>query len=90
MVKGYTSDYNSRYVAYAAAHGNGPDAQLDADRLRWPGGCMAGFITWTSARWREWRKARGMPEYSPLLEEHHADFDAWLDSWVLSSAAREV
>ena len=66
-----------RYVAYAAAHGRTPDAQLAADRQAYPGGRMAGFIVWVSQQLRAWRQIA--KHVGPLLPEHHAAFDAWLD-----------
>lgn len=53
-------EWNPRYLAYARAHGNGPEAQLERDNEVYPGGCMCGFTLWLGARWREWRRMRGM------------------------------
>ena len=69
-------EYQSRYVAYAAAHGRSPGDMLVFDRERWPGGAMAGFILWITARWREWDANTGhRGSHGPA--EHKA-FDAWL------------
>lgn len=51
------NDWNPRYVAFAATHGRTPEAQLDADRVEWPGGVMAGFIIWISQRKEAFAKA---------------------------------
>lgn len=42
------TEWNPRYIAYAEAHGRSPEEQLAADRVAYPGGCMAGFILWCS------------------------------------------
>lgn len=70
--------WNSRYVAYARAHGRTPDEQVDADRREWPGGVMAGFMLWISARWSEWRRLTGRS--FPASADDHREFDTWLDS----------
>lgn len=70
--------WNPRYAVYASAHGLDPGAMLARDCLEYPGGKMCGFILWTGARWREWRKLRGMKERDPLFPEHHAAFDFWI------------
>jgi hypothetical protein len=44
------------FVAYARAHGRTPEAQLDADRAAWRGGCMSGFILWIAAAKARFRK----------------------------------
>lgn len=41
---------NPIYLAYAAAHGRTPEAQLEADRVTYPSGNMTGFILWVSRR----------------------------------------
>lgn len=76
---------NARYLAYAAAHGLDPEAQIVADRQRWPGGSMCGFILWIGERWREWALETGHPRArigadAYLSPEDHASFDAWLQS----------
>ena len=43
-----SKEWNPRYVAYARAHGRTPDAMLEHDREKYPGGCMCGFILWMS------------------------------------------
>jgi hypothetical protein len=68
---------NPRYIAYAAAHGETPDGMLEADRLSWPGGSMAGFTIWIDGKWREWC-ALNFRSRSALTEADHAAFDEWL------------
>jgi len=46
-------EWNPRYLEYATERGLTPDEALAADRIRWPGGCMAGFIIWCSEKDRE-------------------------------------
>ena len=51
------ADGNPRFAAYARAHGRTPEEQSAHDRQRFPGGSMAGFLTWNSARWEDWWRA---------------------------------
>ena len=39
--------YQPRYLAYCAAHGMTPDEMMAHDRIRFPGGKMAGFLIWS-------------------------------------------
>lgn len=39
-------EWNPRFLAFARVHGRTPVEQLAHDDERWPGGRMAGFITW--------------------------------------------
>ncbi len=43
--------YNPRYLEYCEAHGHAgdPEGQLAADRERYPGGCMCGYILWATS-----------------------------------------
>jgi len=50
------ASWNPRYVAYAKAHGRGPRAMLTLDRMRWPGGCMCGYIVWINRKWNEFAR----------------------------------
>lgn len=69
---------NPRYEMYARAHGMTPDAMMDHDLKAWPGGCMAGFLLWMSARWSDWDEAHGRNPGAPHLTQDGNDFDAWL------------
>lgn len=42
--------YSSTYLAYCAEHGLTPSEMLARDTALFPGGKMAGFIAWVSAR----------------------------------------
>lgn len=66
---------NPRFVAYAASNGLTPEAQIEADRTRYPGGLMCGFILWSDERLREFF---GTPVPSGIKAERWAEYDAWL------------
>lgn len=68
---------NPRYLAYCNYYHTSPDDMMAVDDARFPGGIMAGYIVWISARWGEWRRLRGMVGVPTGLLDH-ADFDAWL------------
>jgi hypothetical protein len=75
--------WNPRYVAYAKAHGRTPEEMRAHDENAWPGGRMCGFMLWNSARWREWKKANGVPASADAhlyVRDAHAKYDAWLTS----------
>ncbi len=40
-------EWNQRFVFYARAHGLSPVEMLEVDKVRYPGGKMAGFIGWS-------------------------------------------
>jgi hypothetical protein len=67
-----------RYRAYAAAQGLDADTMVAADRLLWPGGLMAGFILWLSARGSEFRAAQNMPADARLSDADQAAYTEWL------------
>lgn len=69
---------NPRYVAYCTAHGSDPDAMLEADRERWPGGIMTGFVLWMSARWQAWRRLNSRGRFDAISAEDQKAFDVWL------------
>ena len=51
--------FQARYVAYARAHGCSCEEMLAADRVRWPGGKMAGFMLWVAEQWRAFSEDTG-------------------------------
>ena len=81
--------HNPRYVCYARAHNRTPAEQLAQDKLDWPGGCMAGFMLWMSARWVEFwnlhepalRALSGQIDRAVWRAENADAFDVWLEDW---------
>lgn len=79
--------WNPYYVAFAAAHGQRPEAMRALERERWPGGPATGFLLWMSARWGEWHALRRLRRFDTILSEaHHADFGGWLRGWAFRAA----
>lgn len=73
------SEYQSRYVAYARAHGRAPSEMLAHDRAEFPGGAMAGYVIWIGRKWREWFALNGgRPADYYAHDEDHKRFDEWL------------
>lgn len=68
---------NPRYIAFATANGHTPDEQFEADKVKWPGGPMTGFILWIRERWAEWGESTGTARF-PKTDAIHAAFNAWL------------
>lgn len=76
--------YNSRFINYARVHGKTPGEMFDADRVRFPGGRMAGFITWNRVHINNFYTAHPEAFYKspgdpPRLVDHAA-YDAYLDA----------
>lgn len=72
-------EYQSRFVAYCKAQGREPEAQLDHDRILWPGGHMAGYMLWIEERWKEWFAAENIRRSQCVLsDKDHVHFDLWL------------
>ena len=65
-------DINPRWWMWMAARNGSPGEPWE-------------YIIWIGERWREWRKIRGKPGRSPLLESDHQDFDTWLERRVLEA-----
>lgn len=70
--------WNPYFLAYCESEGRTPTAQLALDRVRFPGGLMAGFMLWIQARWAEFRKAHGINPRADLAEADHEAFGKWL------------
>lgn len=76
--------WQPRYLAYCKSRGLSPQRVLDLDRMRWPGGCMAGYLLWIAERWAAWERERGGPVWGRKSSEErkddlqHSDFDRWL------------
>ena len=73
------TEYQPRYVAYCKANGNTPEAHLEADRLRYSGVRMCGFICWMSDRKRAFAAAHPEKMLNGLVADHDA-FTAFLNS----------
>lgn len=72
-----------RYTQYALAHGCEPDVMFERDRVRWPGGCMAGFMQWSSLALRAFaaeHNCKAFRDVKMLLGDvkTHRVYDAWL------------
>jgi len=72
---------NTRYIAYARAHGKSPEEMVEFDRQFYPGGAMAGFITWISLRKRSIQLPAGWKESerSDYAAEYPEKFEALLE-----------
>lgn len=83
--------WNFRYVHYAAEQGRSPEAQLEHDIEKYPGGRMTGFLLWISARWAEWSKHYGPAAATKLHESGLAqrDFDLMLERSLRETFTRE-
>jgi hypothetical protein len=66
--------WNPYYVAYASAHGESPEKMLDADSIKYEGGCMTGFILWISEQCKKFKK-----EHPEAMVDNYTigDRDAW-------------
>lgn len=73
-------EWNSRYLAYCKAHGEqDPEVMLQKDRVRWPGGYMAGYIIWNSNMLRKFLEYN--PQYKlgdSLTKEGLQEYDRQL------------
>jgi hypothetical protein len=79
-----SADWNPRYQAYAHAHGEADaEAMLAADRERYPGGCMTGFVLWLRERWDEFFHATdgevpSSNDRALAVYHHEKSFDTWV------------
>lgn len=84
------NEWNPRYVAYAEAAGRSPEAQIDWDRERWPGGYVTGFVLWIRKRWAEFNTEKGLPVDYPSSIYSQQEFNEWLSSGVKSGKFADV
>ncbi len=70
--------YAYRFQAYAASQGISPDAVLERDSQEYPGGKMAGYITWLDEQWRTWHAQTNRRRGYILSPADHEDFDRFL------------
>lgn len=68
------TEYNPYYFAYAASNGMTPEAMLEHDECRWPGGRMAGFQIWMSNNWSTWRELNHIPKNAIISEARRQQF----------------
>ncbi len=68
------------FEAYASAHSNTPENQLEKDRVEYPGSCMCGFILWISTKKRALYKANPGAFLSPDVISNHAAWAKFLKS----------
>lgn len=59
------TEYNPRYIEYCKRNNRSPDRMLEYDKIRFPGGCMCGFILWISEKWSQFDKRH--PEFNPHM-----------------------
>ncbi len=80
--------YNSRYVEYARSHGKSPEEMLEADRVKYPGGSMCGFILWNTERLRECEAECPEHFFHGVFKDrwprllNHEGYDSWLHERV--------
>jgi hypothetical protein len=86
LIETIVDKWNPRYVQYALAHRKTPEQMIEADKERWPGGHMAGFMIWISQRKSEFYEAH--PE--AFLDRYRiSDHKAW-DDWIRQRAVELV
>jgi len=78
-------EFNPRYAAYAKAHGNAAEAQLEHDTLVYPGGCMCGFILWITEAWGSFYAETKTNRWT---HNRHELFDNWLSDREVKTAPR--
>ncbi len=75
--------WNPNFLAYAQAHGREPQAMIDADAIKYPGGKMCGYILWIMRQEKAFRTAH--PE--AFCGFNISDLKAW--GWWLQAAGRK-
>lgn len=70
------TEWNGRFVQYARVHGRTPEAQIEFDRERYPGGSMCGYVLWNKARIHEWKTLVNFPRCPGHPSEWWPGFEA--------------
>jgi len=84
-MKSEQTEFNHRYVAYAAAHGRTPAEQLNRDHHK-----MHEYIIWIQAQWRRWGLETGeRPDWGGLTwsDRQNRAFDSWLQATYCAGLA---
>lgn len=71
---------NPLVTAYAKANGRTWEEQLAYDRERYPGGCMAGFLTWSSEQWQRFMLERHPTVGREFRSLYIDELLAWLEA----------
>jgi hypothetical protein len=80
-------EWNPRYLAYSAAQGRTPQAQMDHDRKAWPGGFMCGFLLWSRTCLGLYAKAHPEKMLHGTFTDHD-HYDAWLADHAVAEALK--
>ena len=85
MKTGHPTEFQSRYVAYAKAHGKSPEAMIELDRSR--GGIGAWFSPWIEEMWSKFDQltSRRYRIGGGHTDEGQERFDKWLNSGCTGS-----
>ena len=81
--------WNSRFIAFARAHGRTPSEQVRFDDAKWPGGPMVGFQLWITQQLREAFDAGHRSVCRDYNGLHVADQRAW-DEWLERPGASRI
>lgn len=74
------------YIAYAASRNMTCSEVMAADEVRWPGGCMVGYICWNRDRWYDFAKETGKSIGYLKTKEVVDEFERWLFDWAKKEA----